>query len=166
MSDERDENGLNEADRRLDQEIDAALEKAGVPEGADLVITSWETDYPPNCGVIAEKGAPLQFHNTPTFGDVFHDLCQKAVGFPRLGEPPHTAEYLNDDPATETVVIKDKYGHIRCTMPKATFEVLRAQGAAYEHAVIASGRPEIKMVEPNRPITSVSVDEPPKERTE
>lgn len=123
MDDKRDENGLNEADRRFGAALADALEKAGVPPDAELVVTDWKTEYPPGSGVIVEQ-VPIQIGSTPTHGHVFHDLYQHAAVFPRLGEPPHTVEYLNDDPATETVVIKDKDGHVRCTMPEADYKRL------------------------------------------
>ena len=153
MPDERDENGLNETDRRSGRKLADALAKAGVPPEIDVVITSYEMTWPPDCGVTVTK-VPVQIDSTPTHGHVFHDLYQKAA-FPKLGEAPHTVEYLNDDPSTGTVVVKDKDGHVRCTMPEADYNTLTDRDL-YQQAVAKHGPPILKVIEPNRPVADIT----------
>jgi len=38
--------------------------------------------------------------------------------------PPYTAEYLNDDPSTFTVVVKDCKGHVLVMMPEADYDAM------------------------------------------
>ena len=49
--------GLEEDDKRLDAEIQMQLDAAGVPQDAELIVTSWRAEWPD--AVVMETEVPL-----------------------------------------------------------------------------------------------------------
>ena len=50
---------LTEDDKRLDADIQAQMDAAGVPHDAELILTSWRAEWPDR--VIVETEVPVDF---------------------------------------------------------------------------------------------------------